>query len=83
VREWLRRRGASPTGSGLKESGVLPLRLDELEAWAIAEALRRTRGNKRQAAQLLGISRDTLYRRLEEEDNESVMSGSRTHPASR
>ncbi len=83
VREWLRRRGSSPTGSGLKESGVLPLRLDELEAWAIAEALRRTHGNKRQAAQLLGISRDTLYRKLEEEDRDSAMSGSRTHPANR
>ncbi len=81
VRGWLRRRGPSPDGNGLKEAGVLPLRLDELEAWAIAEAMRRTRGNKRQAAQLLGISRDTLYRKLEEVDAVSAMPGVRTRPA--
>jgi DNA-binding NtrC family response regulator len=59
---------------------VLPIRLDELEAWAIAEAMRRTHGNKRQAAQMLGISRDTLYRKLEEAELPSAMPDSRTHP---
>jgi len=79
VRGWLRRRGSFEKESGPKETGVLPIRLDELEAWAIGEAMRRTRGNKRQAALLLGISRDTLYRKLDEAGDEPVMSESRTH----
>jgi DNA-binding NtrC family response regulator len=65
VRGWLRRRqnhrSTIPSGSPQD----LPIRLSELEAWAIAEALRRAHGNKRMAAQMLGISRDTLYRKLE------------------
>jgi DNA-binding NtrC family response regulator len=63
VRSWLRRRGrpeASSAGAALD----LPLKLSDLEAWAISEALRRTSGNKRLAAKMLGISRDTLYRKL-------------------
>jgi DNA-binding NtrC family response regulator len=63
VREWLRRRGraaAPPVPEGL------PLKFDELQRWAIGEALRRTHGNKREAAHVLGISRDTLYRKLHE-----------------
>jgi two-component system, NtrC family, response regulator HydG len=63
VRAWLRhRRQPSPPAA----APGLPLRLDELEAWAITEALRQTQGNKRRAAQLLGMSRDTLYRKLKE-----------------
>ena len=61
VRGWLRHRG-QPSVAGSPHAG--PLRLDELELWAITEALRQTHGNKRRAAQLLGISRDTLYRKL-------------------
>lgn len=72
VRAWLRRRGPAGSGPRLSEPGVLPIRLDELEAWAIAEAMRRTHGNKRQAALLLGISRDTLYRKLEEAELQAV-----------
>jgi DNA-binding NtrC family response regulator len=63
VRGWLRRRGLSavgPTGDAAR----VPLKLGELEAWAIAEALRQSHGNKSLAAQILGISRDTLYRKL-------------------
>jgi transcriptional activator for dhaKLM operon len=40
--------------------------LRELEGQAIAEALRTTRGNHSKAARLLGISRNTLYRRIKE-----------------
>jgi transcriptional regulator with PAS, ATPase and Fis domain len=65
VRGWLRRRGIS-TETGTGDARHVPLKLDDLEAWAIAEALRRSLGNKSAAAQLLGISRDTLYRKLHE-----------------
>ena len=60
VRAWLRRRGAGPASPEVHTH----LRLDGLEAWAVEEALRLSHGNKSQAAHLLGISRDTLYRKL-------------------
>jgi DNA-binding NtrC family response regulator len=74
VRSWLRHRGqaAAPAAQGPS------LRLHDLEVWAITEALRQTEGNKRRAAQLLGISRDTLYRRLQEMGLETDVSDSRT-----
>ena len=40
-------------------------RIDDLEREAIAEALADTRGNKKEAARRLGISRRALYRRIE------------------
>jgi DNA-binding NtrC family response regulator len=64
VRAWLRRRGVNTGPTPATPSQQIPLKLVELEAWAIAEALRQTSGNKRLAARLLGISRDTLYRKL-------------------
>jgi DNA-binding NtrC family response regulator len=63
VRAWLRQRGRAPVAPS---AGAPSLRLDHLEVWAITEALKQTRGNKSRAAQLLGISRDTLYRKLHE-----------------
>jgi transcriptional regulator of acetoin/glycerol metabolism len=40
--------------------------LDEMERLAIERALRICQGNRTRAASLLGISRDTLYRKLRE-----------------
>ena len=42
------------------DASHVPLRLADLETWAITEALRQAHGNKSLAAQMLGISRDTL-----------------------
>jgi DNA-binding NtrC family response regulator len=72
TRAWLRRRGVGPASVRVHTH----LKLDELEAWAIEEALRLTHGNKSQAAHMLGISRDTLYRKLQ--DLDPRLSGSRT-----
>ena len=41
-----------------------PLSMEQLEHMAIRQALRVCRGNRSKAATMLGISRDTLYRRL-------------------
>lgn len=43
-----------------------PVAMDELERIAIERALRRADGNRTRAAAMLGISRDTLYRKLRE-----------------
>ena len=40
------------------------LRLVDLERWAIVHSLQRTEGNKMRAAELLGIDRSTLYKKL-------------------
>jgi Nif-specific regulatory protein len=40
------------------------LKLDDLEAWGIKQALRRTGGNVTQAAKTLGIARDTLNAKI-------------------
>lgn len=44
------------------------LRLDEVERKAIAEALQFTGGDRSRAAELLGIGRTTLYRKIKEYD---------------
>lgn len=43
----------------------MPLNIEELERIAITRALEKTRGNMTKAAQLLGIGRVTLYRKME------------------
>ena len=42
------------------------LALDRLEKFALEQALRECKGNKSKAAGVLGISRDTLYRKLKQ-----------------
>ncbi len=41
-----------------------PLRLDRVEKLSVAEALRRNDGNRRKAAEELGINASTLYRKM-------------------
>jgi len=78
VRAWLRRRGV-PDTDRTSDATHVPLKLVELEAWAIAEALRQAHGNKSAAAQILGISRDTLYRKIHDLNLASDLPDSRTH----
>ncbi len=47
-------------------------RLDDVERSLIAEALRRFGGNRRRAAEALGISERTLYRKIKELEGEEV-----------
>ncbi len=77
VRAWLRRRG-TPASGGTGDASDVPLNLGELEKWAVREALHKSRGNKSMAAQMLGISRDTLYRKLHDLELEDEVSDSLT-----
>jgi DNA-binding NtrC family response regulator len=52
-----------------EQSIVLPDFLDRIEAELIERALRQTKGNKAQAARLLGINRPRLLRRLTQLDS--------------
>jgi transcriptional regulator with PAS, ATPase and Fis domain len=76
VRGWLRRSGGGGNRTG--DATHVPLKLVDLEAWAIAEAMRQAHGNKSTAAHILGISRDTLYRKLHEISLASEVPDSRT-----
>jgi len=55
-----------PQGDGVTDSGGAVIRLDALEKLAIRAALRRTAGNRTQAAAALGISIRTLRNKLQE-----------------
>lgn len=52
------------------ESSYTVLSLEKLEKFAINQAIRESGGNKSRAAEILGISRDTLYRKLKQLDME-------------
>jgi DNA-binding protein Fis len=45
--------------------GIHPLIMGEIEKRLIIKALQRTRGNKLQAARLLGIGRNTFYKKVQ------------------
>lgn len=51
-------------GQAANLSGDQPLSMERLEQVAIQQALRISNGNRTKAAAMLGISRDTLYRKL-------------------
>lgn len=51
---------------GQRSSKHAVLSLDELERFALENALREAQGNKLKAAEMLGVSRDTLYRKLKQ-----------------
>lgn len=55
---------ARPAGAQHSAAGVPPLSMEQLERFAVQQALRVCQGNRTKAASLLGISRDTLYRKL-------------------
>ena len=57
-------RGAEPPANEV----VIPAgtRMDEVERRVIEAALRETRGNRRKAAEMLGIGERTLYRKIKE-----------------
>jgi two-component system response regulator HydG len=63
---------ASVSGEGGSRVLTFPVGtpLEELERQAIHETLRHTRGDKRLAAQLLGIATRTIYRKLEQQEPE-------------
>lgn len=56
--------GASITPAAAAPAGVIPLR--DMERSAIVNALAYTRNDRGRAAELLGISRTTLYRKMKE-----------------
>ncbi len=58
-------RGRGDEGAGSTEA-TLAHRVANLEREAILDALRRTKGKKAPAARLLGISRSTLYEKIQE-----------------
>ena len=58
-------RGATATPGWIPEIPPGGLSLEVLERELILRALERARGNKSQAARLLGLTRRTLYSRLE------------------
>ncbi len=54
-------------------SAVGSLHLDDLETWAITQALQRTGGNITQAARLLGMVRDTLAYKMKQKGIDKKM----------
>ena len=63
------RKGPMDAGDRFLPPGMT---LDEYEKWLVQEALRRSKGNKSQAARLLGITRNAFRYRLSQTGLESL-----------
>jgi DNA-binding NtrC family response regulator len=61
-------RGAPPPQPDDESLVRLPAKIEWLEQRAIRAALRATDGNQKRAALLLGISRNTLHRKMRADD---------------
>ena len=56
--------GLEPVGAPAAGAGLEAMTLDQAEAWLLQRAVEVHRGNLQRAANQLGISRQSLYRRL-------------------
>jgi DNA-binding NtrC family response regulator len=65
----------SAAGTRIAESGYLRDRLRKFEADAVRCAVEEAGGDRRLAAQRLGIGLSSLYRKLEESEREGLLSG--------
>ncbi|MHB8257147.1 MAG: sigma-54-dependent transcriptional regulator [Acidiferrobacterales bacterium] len=54
----------TPQGSGRALDYLVPQSLEEIEAYFIAKTLRETKGNRGLAAEILGIDKSTLWRKI-------------------
>ncbi|MBL8796295.1 MAG: sigma 54-interacting transcriptional regulator [Planctomycetia bacterium] len=57
-----------PIPADQHEAIVPSLNLEDLETWAIRQALRQTKGNVSKAARILGVVRDTLTSKMKRKD---------------
>ena len=66
IRRALEWRGAAQGDAAepASENGAFPLRIQDAEAELILETLRRCKNNQTEAARVLGIGRNTLWRKL-------------------
>jgi len=68
--QYMSRSGPLPSTGWYQESEIIPtepqVSLEEMEKEQILKALREVRGNRRKAANILGISERTLYRKIKE-----------------
>jgi two-component system, NtrC family, response regulator HydG len=71
-------QGARGDRRVLDEAAERTLPLHEVEKEYIAKILEKTGGNKHQAAQVLGIDRKTLYRKLAEMEGKAATEPSDT-----